>query len=112
MTDQYHDWRNALATKGPVAFVAGKPCAGFYRVRDRNADRSIRWDAVAIWYDDNGARCKRTGPRLSPTHLDEIDALFASCNSAPIPYELYQHVAAGGAWPDAVEPIAAPIWRP
>ncbi len=108
MTDLYHDWRNALATRTPVEFVAGKPEAGFYRVRDRNADRSPRWDAVAVWYEDGEARCSRTGPRPAPTHLDEIDALFASCNSAPITYELYQQIAAGGAWPDAVEPVTAP----
>lgn len=108
MTDLYHDWRHALETKSPVAFVAGKPAAGFYRVRDRDEDRSIRWDAVAIWYDDDGVHCSRTGPRPAPTHPDEIEALFAMCNSAPISYELYQSIASGGAWPDSVDPVSAP----
>jgi hypothetical protein len=105
--DQYHDWRTALATNSRVPFETGNPKAGFYRVRDRNTDRSIRWDAVAIWYDDDGIQCARTGPRSAPAGSDEIEALFAQCNADPISHEQYLHIADGGRWPDEIEPIAA-----
>jgi len=105
MDDQFAHWREALDAGKPVEFVKGAPRAGYYRVRDRGQDRAIRWDAVAIWYDDDGLNCARTG-RPAPTHADEIEELFAQCNSSPISYDLYQSIANGGAWPDAVEPVA------
>ena len=101
--DQYAAWRHALKTNTPVPFEPGNPASGFYKVRDRNPDRSIRWDVVAVWRDDDGLQCSRTGPRPAPTHFDEIEALFAICNSTPITHELFQHIFGGGAWPDEVE---------
>ena len=101
--DQYAAWRHALKTNTPVPFEPGNPASGFYKVRDRNPDRSIRWDVVAVWRDDDGLQCSRTGPRPAPTHFDEIEALFAICNSTPITHELFQHIFGGGTWPDEVE---------
>ncbi len=105
MVDQYAAWRNALATNTPVPYEMGNPASGFYRVRARNKDRSIRFDAVAIWRDQDGVQCARTGPFPAPTHLDEIEELFVNCNSSPISDALYYQIAEGGSWPDDVAPV-------
>ena len=105
MVDQYAAWRNALATNTPVPYEKGNPASGFYRVRARNKDRSIRFDAVAIWRDQDGVQCARTGPFPAPTHLDEIEELFVNCNSSPISDALYYQIADGGTWPDDVAPV-------
>jgi len=108
MTDQYHDWRRAVETKSPVPFVKGSPCEGFYRVRARDNDRSIRWDAVAIWRDANGLQCYRSEPGFTPTDPDQIEELYASCNSTPVSYEDFLAFREHGRWPDEIEPVAAP----
>lgn len=106
--DQFEFWRAALESGSKVEYEKGFPRAGYYRIRDRNDDRSIRWDAVAIWYDDDGLNCWRTGPRPAPTDADAIEELFVSCNSSPISYELYTLIAGGGAWPEEVAAIETP----
>lgn len=102
--DQFEAWRIALATGKPVAYERGSPTAGYFKCRDRNRDRSIRWDAVGIWKEGATWYCQRTG-RRAPEGTDEIEELFVNCNSSPIPYELFVSVMAGEPWPDH---IAAP----
>lgn len=104
VTDQFEAWRVALASGKPVAYERGAPTAGYYKLRARNKDRSLRWDAVAIWEDDGNWYCLRSGPFQAPKHADEIEEIFVSCNSSPISYELFESVSAGGAWPDEVAP--------
>lgn len=108
--DQFADWRAALANGQPVAYTRGTPTAGYFKCRGRNDDRSIRWDAVAIWRaEDSGDWvCWRTGPFAPPNHADEIEELFANCNSTPISYELFMTVSQGGAWPEDVAPVETP----
>src|ERR1700677_112004 len=81
--DQFEQWRIALATGKPVAYERGAPTAGYFKCRDRNADRSLRWDAVGIWRDGDTWYCQRTG-RRAPEHADEIEELFVNINSQPI----------------------------
>lgn len=109
-TDQFAAWREALATGKPVAYERGQPTAGYYKVRDRNQDRSIRWDAVAIWRDEETDEwvCMRTGPRRAPTHADEIEELCASCTSTPISFDLFTSISEGGAWPEQIAPVEIP----
>lgn len=104
VTDQFSAWRTALETGKPVEYTKGSPTAGYYRLRARNKDRSLRWDALAVWEDDGNWYCLRSGPFAAPKHADEIEELFVSCNSSPISYELFESVSAGGAWPDEVAP--------
>lgn len=104
--DQFSEWKMALATGKPVAYERGQPTAGYYRVRDRNQDRSIRWDAVGIWRgDDGGWLCYRTGPRMAPSESDQIEELFVNCNSTPISYELFGSIVNGEPWPEAVAAV-------
>lgn len=104
--DQFEHWREALRTGKPVAYERGAPTAGYFKVRDRNPDRSIRWDALAIWLDDEaGWLCQRTGPRRAPIDADEIEELFSGCNSTPISYELFERIVAGEPWPEDVAPV-------
>jgi hypothetical protein len=112
--DQFQAWREALRTGKPVAYEHGQPTAGYYKTRARNADRSVRWDAVAIWKDEHLGWCAdRTGPRAAPMLAEEIEELFVGCNSTPISYELFEHIANGGAWPEDVAPVeAAPDLAP
>jgi hypothetical protein len=105
--DQFEEWRRALASGKPVAYERGQPRAGYYRLRARNFDRSIRWDALAIWRDEDSLEwyATRTGPYPAPTGADAIEELFVNANSTPISYELFESIMAGGAWPDAVAPV-------
>lgn len=107
--DQFSHWATALREGRGVDTEPGNPRSGFYKTRDRNQDRSVRFDAVAIWREPDGELCcARTG-RQAPTHADEIDTLFSYCAATPITHELYQHIAGGGTWPEefaAPEPVA------
>lgn len=103
--DQFSAWRAALASGKPVAYERGSPTAGYYRVRDRNQDRSLRWDACAIWKEDGRWFCMRTGPRRAPIEADEIEELFANCNSTPISFELWTLINEGGAWPEQIATV-------
>ena len=105
IVDQLDAWREALRTGKPVAYERGSPTAGYFKTRARNTDRSIRWDAVAIWQSDGEWCCARTGPIGAPIHADAIEELFAGCNSTPISYELFQHIVEGGDWPEDVKPV-------
>ena len=77
MIDQYQKWREALATNSTVLYELGNPASGFYRVRARNKDRSIRHDAVAIWRDQDGIQCARTGP-FSAQRIPTKSRLYSS----------------------------------
>ncbi len=99
--DQFSAWREALRTGKPVEYTKGQPTAGYYKRRARNTDRSIRWDAVGIWKQDDEWRCYANAGFV-PTYLDEIEELFVSVNSTPISYELFTAVCEGGAWPEDV----------
>lgn len=105
--DQFSAWRLALATGKPVEYTRGSPTAGYFKARGRNPDRSIRWDALAIWRAEESGDwiCWRTGPYPPPSHVDEIEELFVTCNSTPISYELFMTVSQGGAWPEDVAPV-------
>lgn len=105
--DQFSAWRVALATGKPVAYERGAPTAGYFKRRARNEDRSIRWDAIAIWSED-GEWCCLTSAGYAPTQADEIEELFVNINSTPISYDLYEHVTAGGAWPEQVARVEDP----
>jgi hypothetical protein len=105
IVDQFDAWREALRTGKPVAYERGSPTSGYFKVRGRNTDRSIRWDAVAIWKTDGEWFCQRPGPIGAPIHADSIEELFADCNSTPISYELYETIAHGGAWPEDIAPV-------
>ncbi len=102
--DQFKAWREALASGKPVAYDRGAPTAGYFKSRGRNDDRSIRWDAVAIWRDEDSREwfCTRTGPYPAPTHRDDIEELFVNVNSTPISYELFEAVTGGAPWPEDV----------
>ena len=114
MIDQFAAWRTALETGKPVEYTKGRPSSGYFKRKARNKDRSIRYDAVAIWRDEViGEWCCQTSDGYSPTHADEIEELFVSCNSSPISYELYEIVSNGGAWPNEVATIeSAPELAP
>lgn len=101
--DQFSFWAAALRDGRGVETAPGNPRSGFYRLRDRNSDRSVRFDAVAIWRDeaDGELCCARTG-RPAPIHADEIDTLFSYCAATPITHELYQKIVAGEPWPEDV----------
>lgn len=105
--DQFSAWRLALATGKPVEYTRGSPTAGYFKIRQRNPDRSIRRDALAIWRAEESGDwvCWRTGPYAPPNHVDEIEELFVNSNSTPISYELFVTVSQGGAWPEDVTPI-------
>jgi hypothetical protein len=103
-------WERALESGKPAETEVGNPRSGFWRVRDRNADRSLRWDAVAIWREDGEVYCSRTGPRPAPEGIDAIDELFAYCAANPISHELYIAIENGEAWPEDVAPATeAPV---
>ena len=103
-------WEQALASGNPAETEVGNPRSGFWRVRDRNADRSLRWDAVAIWREDGEVYCSRTGPRVAPEGIDAIDELFGYCAANPISHELYTAIENGEAWPENVAPVTeAPV---
>ena len=103
-------WEQALASGNPAETEVGNPRSGFWRVRDRNADRSLRWDAVAIWREDGEVYCSRTGPRVAPEGIDAIDELFGYCAAHPISHLLYMAIENGEAWPETVAPVTeAPV---
>ena len=95
--DQWHFWRQALAGNFHEDMIQrGNPQSGFYRDRNKRG--------VAIWRDDQTGEilCSVTSG-FCPRHADEIDELFGFVCRSPISDELYNHVAAGGAWPEHVE---------
>lgn len=109
--DQFSFWAAALREGRRVETQPGNPRSGFYKIRDRNPDRSVRFDCVAIWREPDGELCcTRTG-RPAPTHADEIDTLFSYCAATPISHDLYTKIAAGEPWPEEVAAIG-PVQDP
>ena len=100
--DQFSQWREAIANGKRVEYTKGSPTAGYFKRRARNEDRSIRFDAVAIWQEDGEWFCQASAG-YTPTKADEIEELFVNCNSSPITYELFEAIMAGGAWPEEVK---------
>jgi hypothetical protein len=99
--DQFSQWREAIANGKPVEYTKGSPTAGYFKRRARNEDRSIRFDAVAIWQEDGEWFCQASAG-YTTTKADEIEELFVNCNSHPITYELFEAIIAGAAWPEEV----------
>lgn len=104
VVDQFEAWREALRTGKPVAYERGQPTAGYFKRRGRNDDRSVRFDAVAIWRDGAKWDCE-VSAGYAPRTPDEIEEMFVGCNSSPITFELFESIMAGGAWPDEVAPV-------
>ena len=100
--DQFQAWREALANGKTVEYTKGSPTAGYFKRRARNEDRSLRFDAVGIWFEDGEWFCQASAG-YTPRKADEIEELFVNCNSSPITYELFEAIMAGGAWPEELK---------
>lgn len=110
--DFYYAQLDAQAGKGPQPETTpGHPKPGFYRLRgwapaaNPGGKRTLKFDPVAIWYEDGQVYCAKPG--FVPTHADEIDELFSRCCRDAVTEEAYRVVVAGGMWPDQVEERAS-----
>lgn len=106
--DFYYAQLDAQAGKGPQPETTpGHPKPGFYRLRgwapaDKpGGKRTLKFDPIAIWYEDGQAFCAKPG--FCPTKQDEIDELFSRCCRDAVTEDAYRAVVAGGMWPDQVE---------
>ena len=111
--DFYYAQLDAQAGKGPQPETTpGHPKPGFYRLRGwapadkQGGKRMLKFDPIAIWYEDGQAFCAKPG--FCPTKQDEIDELFSRCCRDAVTEEAYRAVVAGGMWPDQVEERAPP----
>lgn len=100
MTDQFANWRAALAGEKPPMHL-DEPWCGYFKMRDRRgvnaqlAPIKRPWIGCAIWPGDDGELKAELGKSAVP-----VDWVWPYAAKYPIPYETYQFWHQHERWPD------------
>lgn len=95
-TDQFADWRRALAG-GVVDFNQDHPTPGYWRTRQVKGGPLM---PVAVWLDADGVNVQCDGKDIA------IDRVWPWAARQPVTYEAFNIRMTTGQWPD-IDPVVA-----
>ena len=106
MTDDYANWRLALAGEKPAMHV-DDPWCGYFKMRDRrglalkNLPAKRPFIACAIWRDENGVLMAERAKSPVP-----VEWVWPYCARYPISHEAYVYWHQNESWPEPEEQVA------